>query len=101
MAKANPMTRREIEQKIVALAWRDDASLAISAHAEDADHLYSLIPPKPEAKKKGSGELSDGRLEKVAGAVILLNAGATDFLPNPKIPSAGPMTAEIPNGWQL
>jgi hypothetical protein len=83
-----PKSRRELEEKIVALAWKDDgfrkafladpkaqfeeklgvklpASLKITAHAEDADHLYFVIPAKP----KGAAELSDADLEKVAGGV--------------------------------
>jgi hypothetical protein len=82
------MSRREIEEKIVALAWRDDdfrqkfladpkrqfeekldiklpASLRMTAYAEDANHLHFVIPAKPAGIK----ELSDEELEKVAGGV--------------------------------
>lgn len=84
-----PMSRRELEEKIVALAWKDDAfrrrfladpkgqfeqrlgtklpsSLAISAFEEDADHLHFVIPAKPRSDLT---ELSDADLEKVAGGI--------------------------------
>jgi hypothetical protein len=83
------MGRRAIEEKIVALAWRDDdfrqafladpkkqfeerlgtklpKSLTITAWQEDADSLHFVIPAKPKADL---AELSDADLEKVAGGV--------------------------------
>lgn len=83
-----PMNRAELDQKIVALAWKDEAfrkafladpkgeaerrlgtklpaGLKIAAYAEDANHLHFVIPRKPE----GLAELSDGDLEKVAGGI--------------------------------
>jgi hypothetical protein len=86
--KPAAISRREIEQNIVALAWKDEnfrkafladpkrqfeerlgaklpASLKITAHAEDENHLYFVIPAPPKA----SSELSDADLEKVAGGV--------------------------------
>src|SRR5262249_25904275 len=91
---AGPMTRRDLEAKIVALAWKDDAfrkkfladpkaqfeeklgtklpaSLKMSAHQEDENSLYFVIPMKPKA----IGELSDEDLEKVAGGTDI-SAGA-------------------------
>jgi hypothetical protein len=82
-----PLTRKEIEAKIVALAWQDDAfrhkfvadpkgqfeerlrtkmptGLKMSVHEEDQNNLHFVIPMKPNAKP---GELSDEDLEKVAG----------------------------------
>lgn len=109
MAKppAAPMSRAELQQKIVALAWTDDAfrkaflanpkrefeerlgarlpaGLKITAHAEDERHLHFVIPPKPPA----SGELDDADLERVAGGVdatltlvgaSILSAGALSY----------------------
>jgi hypothetical protein len=86
---AEPITRRALEEKIVARAWKDEgfrkafladpkkqfeerlgtklpSNLTITAHAEDADHLHFVIPAKPGATV---GELSDEQLEKVAGGV--------------------------------
>lgn len=83
-----PMSRAELEQKIIALAWKDDAfrkafladpkkafedrlgtklppDLKITAFAEDENHLHFVIPAKPS----GLGELSEADLEKVAGGV--------------------------------
>jgi hypothetical protein len=87
-AKAGPLTRRQIEEKIVALAWKDEdfrkafladpkkqfeerlgtklpPGLRISAVAEDENHLHFVIPAKPA----NLGELSDEDLQKVAGGV--------------------------------
>jgi hypothetical protein len=89
MADAAPMSRREIQEKIVALAWKDEAfrrsfvadpkaaferklktklppDLKITAHEEDDNHLYFVIPANP---KVNVGELSDEDLEKIAGGV--------------------------------
>jgi hypothetical protein len=86
-----PLSRREIEEKIIALAWRDDAfrksfladpkkqfeeklgvklpaNLKITAVQEDDNSLTFVIPAKP----KGASELSDADLEKVAGGVDIL-----------------------------
>lgn len=85
--KPKSMTRKEMEQKIVALAWKDDSfrknfvkdpkgefekrlgvklpgSLKMSAHQETENALFFVIPVKPAGK---AGELSDRDLEKVAG----------------------------------
>jgi hypothetical protein len=74
-----PLTRRDLEAKIVALAWKDDefrskfladpkgqfeenlgvklpASMAITAHAEDENHLHFVIPATP---KENLDELSE------------------------------------------
>ena len=82
-----PLTRNEIEAKIVALAWQDDAFrhkfvadpkgqfeqrlgvklpplLKMTAHEENENSLHFVIPMKP---KTNMGELSDEDLEKVAG----------------------------------
>jgi hypothetical protein len=89
------MTRRQIEEKIVALAWKDDgfrkrfladpkrefethlgtalpATLKISAYAEDDNHLHFVIPAKPGS----TSELSDADLEKVAGGIDVIVSGA-------------------------
>jgi hypothetical protein len=82
-----PITRRDLEAKIVALAWKDDdfrtkflsdpkaqfeeklgtklpAALVITAHGEDENHLHFVIPAKP---RENLDELSEEDLEKVAG----------------------------------
>ena len=85
------MTRRDLEAKIVALAWKDDefrkkfladpkaqfeeklgtklpASLRITAHQEDENSLHFVIPTKP--LEKPIEELSDEDLEKIAGGTL-------------------------------
>lgn len=85
---AGGMSRRELEEKIVARAWKDDAfrksfvadpkgafekrlgqklpaGLKIAAYEEDANHLHFVIPAKPG----NVAELSDAELEKVAGGI--------------------------------
>jgi hypothetical protein len=91
---AAPLTRKDIEAKIVALAWQDDdfrskfvadpkrqfeerlgmtlpESLKMTAHQEDENSLHFVIPMRPQAS---IGELSDEDLEKVAGGtdVVIL-----------------------------
>jgi len=84
-----PLSRRELEEKIVARAWKDDEfrrkfladpkgqfeehlgvklpeSLKITAHAESENSLHFVIPQTPAQKLD---ELSDEELEKVAGGV--------------------------------
>src|SRR6266536_2593827 len=86
-----PMTRRDLEAKIVALAWKDDefrkkfladpkaqfeeklgtklpASLRITAHEENENSLHFVIPTKP--LEKPIEELSDEDLEKIAGGTL-------------------------------
>jgi hypothetical protein len=87
-----PMSRRELEEKIVARAWTDDdfrqkfvadpkgqfeahlgtklpEPLKITVHEETPDSLHFVIPVKP---KGDLAELSDEDLEKVAGGVDVL-----------------------------
>ncbi|WP_042444363.1 NHLP leader peptide family RiPP precursor [Azospirillum sp. B510] len=84
-----PMTRRDLEAKIVARAWSDDEfkakfladpkamfeehlgtklpeTLVMTAHEETADAIHFVIPAKPQIDLD---ELSDEDLEKVAGGV--------------------------------
>ncbi|BAI74510.1 nitrile hydratase (plasmid) [Azospirillum sp. B510] len=84
-----PMSRRELEAKIVARAWSDEdfkakfladpkamfeehlgtklpETLVMTAHEETADALHFVIPAKPQIDLD---ELSDEDLEKVAGGV--------------------------------
>jgi len=84
---ASPMTRRDLETKIIVKAWEDEGfrsrfltepkilfeerlgvklpeTLAITAHAEDAGHLHLVIPAKPDIDLD---ELSDEDLETIAG----------------------------------
>jgi hypothetical protein len=91
MADDKAMTRREISEKITALAWKDEAfrkafladpkkqfeerlqtklpaGLTITAVAEDENHLHFVIPAKPA----NSTELSDSDLEKVAGGIDVI-----------------------------
>lgn len=86
------LSRREVEEKIVALAWKDDdfrkrflanpkaeferqigvklpPGLQMTAYQEDGNSLHFVIPAKPKA---GVGELSDADLEKVAGGVDIV-----------------------------
>src|SRR5262249_21677743 len=93
-AAAAGMTRRDLEAKIVALAWKDDtfrkrfladpkaqfeeklgtklpASLNMSAYQEDENSLHFVIPMKPKANLT---ELSDEELEKVAGGTDVASA---------------------------
>jgi hypothetical protein len=86
---AEHLSRRDVEKKIVALAWKDDAfrrafladpkkqfeerlgtklpaGLKISAHQEDDHSLHFVIPAR---LKTNVGELSDADLEKVAGGI--------------------------------
>ena len=86
-----PLTRSDIEAKIVALAWQDDEfrrkfvadpkgqfeerlgtklpdSLKMTAHEENENSLHFVIPMKPQANLD---ELSDEELEKVAGGTDL------------------------------
>src|SRR5690349_1942523 len=88
-AGAAPMSRREMEEKIVARAWTDDEfrrkfvadpkgqfeqhlgtklpeSLTITVHEEAPDNLHFVIPAKPPGNLS---ELSDEDLEKVAGGL--------------------------------
>lgn len=91
-----PMSRHELEEKIVARAWKDDAfrqkfvadpkgqfeehlgtklpeGLTMTAHEEDENHLHFVIPVKP---RENLDELSDEDLEKVAGGVDLVTSAA-------------------------
>ncbi len=88
-----PMTRKDLEAKIVALAWKDDefrkkfladpkaqfeeklgtklpASLKMTAHEENENSLHFVIPTKPKAVE----ELSDEDLEKIAGGTAAVIA---------------------------
>ena len=90
-----PMTRKDLEAKIVALAWKDDdfrkkfladpkaqfeeklgtklpASLRITAHEENENSLHFVIPTKPKALE----ELSDEDLEKIAGGTVPVVVGS-------------------------
>ncbi|WPL16510.1 NHLP leader peptide domain protein [Thiorhodovibrio winogradskyi] len=87
--QAAPMSRAELEAKIVARAWEDEefhqkfladpkamfedylgsklpASLVMTTHQEDADHLHFVIPAKPAVDLD---ELSDEDLERIAGGI--------------------------------
>lgn len=98
MTEAASLTRRDIEEKIVALAWKDDAfrerflanpkaefesrlgvklppGLQMAAYQEDGSNLHFVIPAKPSVN---ISELSDADLEKVAGGVdVIASAVAT------------------------
>jgi hypothetical protein len=90
--EASPLTRRDIEAKIIALAWQDDEfrqkfvsdpkgqfeerlgtklpeSLEMTVHEEDENSLHFVIPLKPKANL---AELSDEELEKVAGGTDII-----------------------------
>jgi len=84
---ATPMTRKDVEAKIVALAWQNDdfrrkfvadpkgqfeerlgakmpADLKIKVHEENENSLHFVIPMRP---KPTASELSDEDLERIAG----------------------------------
>jgi hypothetical protein len=100
-----PLSRRQIEEKIVALAWKDEgfrkafladpkaafeqrlgialpAGVKMAAHAEDENHLYFVLPARPQ-----SAELSDEDLEKIAGGFDLV-FGATVLMATAAVGSA-------------
>lgn len=85
-----PMTRREIEEKIIARAWNDEEfrrkfvadpkgqfeahlgtklpkTLTMTAHEETENSIHFVIPMKPQVTL---GELSDEDLESIAGGRI-------------------------------
>jgi len=87
-----PMTRRDLETKIIVKAWEDEGfrarfltepkamfeerlgvklpeALTITAHAEDAGHLHLVIPAKPDIDMD---ELSDEDLERIAGGTSVI-----------------------------
>ena len=91
------MSRRELEAKIVALAWSDDEfrrkfvadpkgqfeehlgtklpdNLTIRVHEETPDSVHFVIPQKPPGDLS---ELSDEDLEKVAGGVDVVTTAVT------------------------
>lgn len=91
-AQTAPMTRRELEAKIVARAWEDEdfrrrflanpkamfeeylgtklpENLVMTAHEEDTNSLHFVIPAKPTVDLE---ELSDEDLERVAGGVEIV-----------------------------
>ncbi|BAI74514.1 nitrile hydratase (plasmid) [Azospirillum sp. B510] len=91
-----PMTRRDLEAKIVARAWSDDdfkakfladpkamfeehlgtklpETLVMTAHEETPDTIHFVIPAKPQIDLD---ELSDEDLEKVAGGVDAITTAA-------------------------
>ena len=98
--KAQPLSRRELEEKIVARAWTDDEfrrkfvadpkgqfearlgtrlpdSLKMTVHEETPDSLHFVIPQKPP---QNLDELSDEDLERVAGGatpLIIYTIGQT------------------------
>lgn len=95
--QATPMSRAELEAKIVTRAWEDEEfhrkfladpkamfedymgsklpdSLVMTAHQEDADHLHFVIPAKPAVNLD---ELSDEDLERIAGGVELVTSLVT------------------------
>ena len=86
---AQPLSRRELEEKIIARAWTDDEfrrkfvadpkgqfeahlgttlpnSLKMKVHEETPDSLHFVIPQKPV---ENLDELSEEDLEKVAGGI--------------------------------
>jgi hypothetical protein len=87
-----PLTRRDVEAKIVALAWQDDAfrrkfvadpkgqfeerlgvqlpeALRMTVHEENENDLHFVLPAKP---RLNLAELSDAELEKVAGGTDVI-----------------------------
>lgn len=93
---AQPMTRQELEARIIARASEDDAfrrnfladpkamfekhlgtklpeRVVMTAHEEDANTLHFVIPSKPAIDLE---ELSDEDLEKIAGGVEMVTTVA-------------------------
>ena len=114
---AAPMTRRDLEAKIIALAWQDEefrkkfladpkaqfearlgtklpAALKMSAYQEDENSLHFVIPAKPTADL---GELSDEELEKVAGGTI--GAAISLFIGFTAQVASVAVTLTNPGGW--
>jgi len=111
----NPLTRQDIEAKIVAQAWQDEdfrrkfladpkgqfeeklgirlpANLKITAHQEDENQLHFVIPVSPPANLD---ELSDEDLERVAGGIeqnnlitVVSNNSIPTVVGSPLIPRA-------------
>ena len=102
---AAPISRRELEEKIIARAWTDEnfrrnfvadpkgqfeahlgtklpEALRITVHEETADSLHFVIPQKPAGNLD---ELSDEDLEKVAGGIDV----ATTIIVSAFVASAG------------
>jgi hypothetical protein len=96
-ASGTPLSRKDLETKIVARAWQDDAfrqkfvsdpksqfeerlghklpaALKMTVHEEDENNVHFVIPMKP---KVALDELSDAELEKVAGGTDVLVTIAT------------------------
>ena len=87
--KAQPLSRRDLQEKIIARAWTDDdfrrkfaadpkgqfeehlgtrlpEGLVMTVHEETPNSLHFVIPMKPSGE---AAELSDEDLEKVAGGI--------------------------------
>src|SRR5262245_15111257 len=115
---STPMTRKDVEAKIVALAWKDDdfrrkfladpkgqfeeklgtnlpPSLKMTAHAEDENSLHFVIPMKP---KQNLDELSDEELEKIAGGTAAAVAGVIFVIIDAVISAAG--VGATVGGWK-
>jgi hypothetical protein len=115
-AAASPLTRQDIEAKIVALAWQDDefrrkfvadpkgqfeqrlgtklpASLRMTVHEEDESSLHFVIPAKPKADLD---ELSDEDLEKIAGGTDAL---VTSLLVSATVALATIITSYASGDW--
>ena len=113
-----PMSRREVEEKIVALAWKDDgfrrkfladpkqqceshlgtklpATLKIAAYQEDENNLHFVIPMKPA----NLGELSDEDLEKVAGGADVVTTIVVTVIASAGLSAVGGAIGQAAGGW--
>jgi hypothetical protein len=117
-----PLTRKDIEAKIVALAWQDDDfrrkfvtdpkgqfearlgtklpdSLKITVHEEDQNSLHFVIPMTPRANLD---ELTDDELEKVAGGTDLVLMSISILVGSALVTAAAAsmIVATVKNNWQ-
>jgi hypothetical protein len=114
------MSRRELQDKIVARAWKDDEfrrrfvadpkgqfeaelgtklpdTLSITAHEEDANSVHFVIPMKP---KVNLNELSDEDLEKVAGGVDVVTTIALVVSAGLVVATSASFVVAAQNDWQ-
>jgi len=114
---AAPLTRKDIEAKIVALAWQDDdfrnkfvadpkgqfeerlgtklpGALKMTVHEENENSLHFVIPTKPKA----AAELSDEELERVAGGTDLITTIGV-AVASVVLTAAGVSMAQELSGW--
>jgi|SRR6187455_1785330 len=114
-----PMSRRELEEKIVARAWTDEEfrrkfvtdpkaqfeehlgtklpeAFKLTVHEETPDSLHFVIPMKPAGNLD---ELSDEDLEKVAGGIDMATMLITIAAVSAVVGGTATATAAAGAGW--